>query len=112
MSSSHIDELNQSSMRIILHAGNARDFYQEALDRAEAGDLLPCEELVEKAEREIVEAHKLQTCLIQEAIEQEHPNITVLFIHAQDTVMTVDSEFRMVKRLISLYRKLKEETET
>lgn len=106
MSVSHIDELNQSSMNIILHAGNARDFYQEALDLAEAGNLDSCEELMKKANAEIVEAHRLQTHLIQDAIEQEHPDITVLFIHAQDTVMTVDSELRMVKRLMNLYQKM------
>lgn len=106
MSSNHIDVLNQSSMNIILHAGNARDFYQEALDQAEAGSVASCGELLEKANEEIVEAHRLQTRLIQDAIEQEHPDVTVLFIHAQDTVMTVDSEFRLVKRLISLYEKM------
>ena len=32
-----IEELNSSSMQIILHAGNARELYNEALDQAEAG---------------------------------------------------------------------------
>lgn len=106
MDTNHIDALNQSSMNIILHAGNARDFYNEALDSAETGQLNSCEELLKKASEEINEAHRIQTRLIQEAIEQEHPDMTVLFIHAQDTLMTVDSEFRIVNRIMNLYKKM------
>lgn len=101
-----IDKLNLSSMNIILSAGNARDFYNEALDHAETGEMEGCEELMKMAEKEITKAHKIQTRMIQNAIEQEHPDMTVLFIHAQDTLMTVDSEFRMAKRMATLYQKL------
>lgn len=108
MDENHIDELNQSSMNIILNAGNARDFYNEALDHAETGETERCEELLKMAEKEIIKAHRIQTRIIQEAVEQEHPDMTVLFIHAQDTLMTVDSEFRMVNRMVNLYKKLNE----
>ncbi len=108
MDESHIDQMNRLSMNIILSAGNARDFYNEALDNAEAGTMEGCEALLKKAEKEIIEAHKIQTRMIQEAIEQERPDMPVLFIHAQDTLMTVDSEFRMVNRMINLYRKINE----
>lgn len=103
MNTNHIDQLNQASMSIILHAGNARDLYNEALHDIEAGKLESYKELLDRASDEIVEAHKIQTRLIQDAIEQEHPDITVLFIHAQDTLMTVDSEFRTIKRIVKLY---------
>ena len=44
--------------------------------------------------------------LLQEAIEEEHPTITVLMVHAQDTIMAVDSEIRLIRRLQKLYRNL------
>ena len=103
-----IEELNSSSMQIILHAGNARELYNEALDQAEAGMESAVGSLLDAAEQEVVCAHRIQTRLIQGAIEQEHPDMTVLFIHAQDTLMSVDSEYRLVKRLIKLYGKLAE----
>ena len=46
------------------------------------------------------------TDVISFAIEEDDPCIPILLIHAQDTMMSIDSEYRMACRFISLYRKL------
>jgi len=101
-----ISEINASSMQIILHAGNARDLYNEAIDCVETGCLDSYQELLQKAEKEITLAHKIQTKLLQDAIDEENPSLPLLLIHAQDTLMTVDCEFRIIGRLISMYKKI------
>ena len=91
MSNNIADNRNAQSMQIILHAGNAREAYTKALDLAET---------------ELTQAHRLQTRILQDAIEEDDPCIPILLIHAQDTMMSIDSEYRMACRFISLYRKL------
>lgn len=103
---SQIEDMNTRSMNIILHAGDARVDYTEALDKAEKGDFEGVDALTEKANQEIIEAHRIQTRMIQDAIEEDDPDMTVLFIHAQDTLMTIKTEFAMTKRMIDLYKKL------
>lgn len=103
-----VEELNQSSMNIILMAGNGRELYSNAAEEAEAGHFYEADELMQKAHIEITRAHQLQTKLIQAAVEEERPILTVLFIHAQDTLMSIDSEYRMTKRFLTLYKKLYE----
>ena len=103
---SNVEIINLASMNMILSAGNARELYNQSMDCVENGDFTEGERLLARAEKEITEAHKLQTRLLQEAIEEEHPTITVLMVHAQDTIMAVDSEIRLIRRLQKLYRNL------
>ena len=104
MSEKNAETINLASMNMILHAGNARELYNQSMDLVEAGNFSEGEALLAKAEREITEAHKIQTRLLQDAIEEEQPVITVLMVHAQDTIMAVDSEIRLIRRLQKLYR--------
>ena len=63
-------------------------------------------QILKEAETELTQAHRLQTRILQDAIEEDDPCIPILLIHAQDTMMSIDSEYRMACRFISLYRKL------
>ena len=101
------EELNQASMQIILHAGNGRDFVNQALSSlAEKRDCKEYNELMKKAHEEITMAHKAQTEIIQSTVLEEKQNITLLFIHAQDTLMTISSEFNISKQIGLLYGSL------
>ena len=103
---SQVDDMNMQSMNIILHAGNSHDFFVQAVDAVEKGNYEEVDSLMDQAQEEMVEAHRIQTKMIQDAIEEEDPNMTVLFIHAQDTLMTIQTEFHLTKRIISLYKRL------
>ena len=106
MSNNIADNRNAQSMQIILHAGNAREAYTKALDLAESGNFCDADSLLKEAETELTQAHRLQTRILQDAIEEDDPCIPILLIHAQDMMMSIDSEYRMACRFISLYRKL------
>ena len=106
-------ELNDAAMQIILHAGNCRNLLNEALLDLE-NDIE--EDLIDKkikaAKSEITMAHKVQTDMIQSTIENEELQTTLLFTHAQDTLMTINSEMNMSHHIIRLYRKLKNKEES
>lgn len=99
--------LNNAAMKIILHAGNCRNLINEALsllDDNRSKDIV--EERLKDAKKEITEAHKIQTDMIQSTIEDENMTTTLLFSHAQDTLMTIYSELNVANHLVRIYFKL------
>lgn len=105
-----VDRLNQDAMQIILHAGDARKMLQDAIkatcnnENPEEVDLL-----LQNAKKELLKAHNIQTEDIQESVTKEEQYTCLLFTHAQDTLMTINSEMLMVKDMITLHRKLEGE---
>ena len=88
--------LIQVSMQIILYAGDARNDADTALNAAENGNFK--------------EAHQAQTDIVQAEMAGTNYEPCLLFSHAQDTLMTITSEIKFTKRLITLYRRLDQES--
>ena len=107
MDKTTIEQLNSAPMQIILHAGDCRNLLNEAIN-----DLLDdkseeeVKEKITQAKKEITKAHVIQTDMIQSSINEEELQTTLLFTHAQDTLMTINSEVNLVQSMIRLYRKL------
>lgn len=97
------EQINESAMKIILHAGNARLKMNEAFNLLETSKSDDINGIMSKAHEEVIKAHKVQTEIIQTYIEDADFKSSLLFTHAQDTLMTVYSEFNMMKKLIKLY---------
>ncbi|CAH2716785.1 PTS system lactose-specific EIIA component [Neobacillus rhizosphaerae] len=100
------EQLALVSMNVILHAGNARDYVFQAVDKASNGDFDQADELMQKANDEIVTAHKAQTNTLQLEAEGIDIPYSPLFGHAQDTLMTVKSELNIMREIIKLYKRI------
>ena len=100
-----VDYLNKLAMEIILYASECRDFISEAFTCAiqENGDFDKIRTLLVQAREKITQAHKLQTDVIQSTVYNDHQQITMLFIHGQDTLMTVSSELFVCENILQLY---------
>ena len=101
------EKLVQVAMNVIMHAGDARDYIRKAGTKLSALDLDGVEELLKKASAELVEAHKAQTSVLQNEAEGDSVPMTVLFSHAQDTLMTVESEQYMISILYQCLKNMK-----
>lgn len=99
---------NQKAMEMILHAGDGRLNVMQALDAlAEDQDEL-ASELLNKAYKDIQEAHKKQTSILQQIAAGEiEEHYSVLFSHAQDTLMTIYSEYNLAIKLLKIVNSLK-----
>ncbi|AEB07275.1 phosphotransferase system PTS lactose/cellobiose-specific IIA subunit [Coriobacterium glomerans PW2] len=101
------DQLNEAAMQIILHAGDCRELLGEAIDLIlDEASVQDVEEKLHQAKKEIAKAHVLQTDMIQDSINDDELHTTLLFTHAQDTLMTINSEVNITMNMIRLYRKL------
>lgn len=92
------------SMTIILHAGNAKNYLHEALQHARKGAFDQVEPSMKQAADELLAAHKIQTKFIQEDTKEGLTNLSVLLVHAQDHLMTVMSEKSLIEEMIEMYR--------
>lgn len=96
------DEKVQAAMQIILHAGDARTSTMEALDLLDKFDIEGAKEKMKTAQDNIVQAHKVQTDAIQDETRGAPSEYSLLFTHAQDTLMTIASEINIAHHLISM----------
>lgn len=97
------EEKTNSSMQIILHAGNARTHCMKALEAVESNDFELFDSKMKEAQSEIVKAHRIQTNSITDETNGKKGEYSVLFSHAQDTLMTVYSEINIAKRLKTIF---------
>lgn len=92
------------TMRIILCAGDGRNHLDQAFNAAKEFDFESADKYLELARKDLQKAHQEQTGIIQAEAAGTSPEYGLLFIHAQDTLMTIMSELRMVTYFIDTFK--------
>ena len=105
-----MNEMEMIIFEIISNGGKGLSY--EAIASAEEGNFEKADELLKEADEYLVKAHQIQTDLIQSEAAGKHHDVTVLFVHAQDHLMTsmevrtlAENIIKMNKRLYSLENK-------
>ncbi|GAD15464.1 PTS lactose/cellobiose transporter subunit IIA [Lentilactobacillus otakiensis] len=99
------DQLNQISMQMLTCSGNAKKILSEVMNDMNSGEgenNLDSKMVV--AHQWLVKAHKYQNKVIAEA---ESIHYSVLFTHAQDTLMNTETIEFIIKKFIPLLRNAK-----
>ncbi|WP_263705470.1 PTS lactose/cellobiose transporter subunit IIA [Shouchella tritolerans] len=102
-----LEYINKAAMKIILHAGDARAMIMDSLELIAIKQYDKAERKMDTAYEEIKLAHKAQTKIIQEEVAGEDIPHTLLFAHAQDTLMTIYTEYNLTKKFIVIFQNLK-----
>ncbi len=97
------DQLTQSSMEILLKAGDAREECFKALEFVSEGNIESARKKLNEAKETIVEAHRVHTACLQASMEKENNMYSMLFAHAQDTLMTINTEINLTARFIDIF---------
>lgn len=105
-------ELNEEFLEkfvfpIIGYAGESKSLSYEALYLAKDGKFDESDELIERANSMILKAHELQSELITKEANGENIEITTMFVHAQDHLMTALSEKTLIKEMIDMIKLIK-----
>lgn len=100
------DQLIKTAMNIILYAGDAKGYIHETLKHLKEKGFEEAQVSIKEAEKNLVASHKLQTEIIQSACAGSHYEYNLLFSHAMDTLMTVQSEFELVRDLIPIFQQM------
>jgi len=96
------------AMEIILYSGDARNFAAQAMNEISAGHYGEADKLRKQAEEVQTKAHVIQTEMLQGDIRggDEKMQYSVLFAHAQDTLMTIQVELNMTKSMMKFSQAL------
>ena len=89
---------------IISTGGTAKGLAYEALKAAENGDFEEAEKLLKEADEALNQAHKVQTDIIQAEARGENTEVSVLFVHAQDHLMTAIEARNLIEKMIKMYK--------
>lgn len=98
----------EAAMKIILDAGDAREENLLAIDALKESEVDQAKLHLKNAESRITEAHKTQTNQIQDEVRGKKSEYSLLFAHAQDTMMTVNSEILLTKSFLKVFEKFDE----
>ena len=98
------EQILEVAMEIILNSGNARNSIKEATDAFINKDFDNIEIHLNIAQEFLRKAHVIQTQVIQEEARGVKHELSLLFIHAQDTLMTVMSEFNLTNNFIRMLK--------
>ncbi|WP_010096095.1 PTS lactose/cellobiose transporter subunit IIA [Ornithinibacillus scapharcae] len=101
-----IEDIQTLSFNIILHAGNARSSAMEAISYAKDYNFSVAREKIKEAEQAFVEAHHVQTELLQNEASGKKNEVTVILVHAQDHLMTALTVKDLANEMIDMYEKM------
>lgn len=97
------NELINVAMNIILHAGDARTDTELALKLVKDFDFKGAKSKIKDAKENIRLAHASQTEVIQNESSGKSYSPSLLFTHAQDHLMTINSEVKLAEHIIELF---------
>lgn len=96
----------QQSMELIYLAGNAKSMAMLAIKSAEDGKIEEAREKLAEGRKELSKSHKLQTSMMQEEINGELIEKSILLIHSQDHFMGASLMCDLAEKFINLYQRI------
>lgn len=94
------------SMQVIINSCNGRDKVDEAFAKIAELKFDEARALLDAADGDMLKAHNAQTSMIQAQAAGEDTEYSLLFVHAQDTLMTSDAQLRIARNLIPVVESL------
>lgn len=100
--------IEQSCMQLILKASSAKAHAFEALRSIKNGNAGEADQQLEAASSVLLEAHKIQTEIIQTDAGKRLDEVPLLLIHAQDHLMNAMSQRDLIEEMMEMAQKQNE----
>ena len=97
-----MEQLEMKIMNIIINAGDCKNHAYMALSKVNEGEYEECDKEIQLSNEALSKAHDAQTEMLQKEAAGEKVDLSLLFIHAQDHLMTAISEKNLIEQIIDL----------
>ncbi len=98
-------ELEQTIMRIIVHAGQAKSLAMTSIELARGNKIAESDEQLQRCSESMKEAHKAHSELLAFfASEETQQVVPLLLVHAEDHLMAATTSFDFAKEFRLLYQ--------
>ncbi|MDU1829441.1 MULTISPECIES: PTS lactose/cellobiose transporter subunit IIA [Anaerococcus] len=100
------EQIYETAFKIIVHAGESRSLSSEAMDAIENCKFDKANELLDKANQEFLQCHKIQTDLLTAEANGESSEVNIILVHSQDHLTMATMAMDNAKRYMNVYKKL------
>ncbi|GEN57167.1 PTS cellobiose transporter subunit IIA [Halolactibacillus alkaliphilus] len=97
------EKIQQRAFKIIAEAGSAKSLAILALQSAKNKQVNEATKKLEQARRYFNEAHQYHRDLIQQEASGENVTFSLVFMHAEDQLMSTETVIILVEELIEMY---------
>ena len=97
-----MEQLEMAIMNIIINAGDCKNHAYMALGMVNEGKYEDAEKEMVLANDALAKAHDSQTEMIQKEASGDKIELSLLFVHAQDHLMTAISEKNLIEQIMEL----------
>ena len=97
-----MEELEMAVMNIIINAGDCKNHAYMALNNVNDGNYEEADKEMQLANDALAKAHDGQTMFLHKEANGEKIDMSVLFVHAQDHLMTAITEKNLIEQIIEL----------
>ncbi|QHX36437.1 PTS lactose/cellobiose transporter subunit IIA [Spiroplasma sp. BIUS-1] len=95
---------NEISMEMISCIGTAKSNTIMAIRAAKESDFDKAKDLLKEAETEMTKAHNLHFDIVSREAGGEKLEIKLIFIHAEDQMLTTQAMMDLAKEMIEMYK--------
>jgi PTS system cellobiose-specific IIA component len=103
-----MEGLELVSFNIISNVGTAKSMGIEALIKGRSGKIEEAENLLKEASTFMNEGHKSHTQLIQSEAKGNKQEFSLLFMHAEDQLMSAETILSIAKEMIYMQKEINE----
>jgi len=97
-----MEELEMAVMNIIINSGDCKNHAYMALNNVNDGKYEEADKELQLSNDAIAKAHDSQTMFLHKEANGEKIEMSVLFVHAQDHLMTAITEKNLIEQIIEL----------
>jgi PTS system cellobiose-specific IIA component len=97
-----MEPLEMAIMNIIINAGDCKNHSYMALNLVNEGKYEEADKEIVLANDALAKAHDSQTEMLQKEAAGEKIELSVLFVHAQDHLMTAITEKNLIQQIMEL----------
>lgn len=97
-----LEDIQMVAFQIIAQVGEAKSLYVEAMRAARASDFEKAEQLLRDGEASYAKAHHFHLDLVQKEAAGEQLPFSILFIHAEDQLLSTETIKLMADEIIEL----------
>ena len=104
-----MSENNEVEFKLIMHSGNAKSYAMEAIREADKGNFEKANELLKEADKELLNAQKSHSGVVQSEAAGERVEVSLLLVHAEDHLASSTVLVSLAKEMVKMHHKLNKE---
>ena len=101
-----MEEMESVCFEIITQAGTVRSLLMEAIQEAKEGNFDEAKRKLDEADENLIQVHRVHARLIQNEAQGQPVPFSLLLIHAEDLLMSVETFKHLARELVSIYKKI------